>query len=227
MHHLFLCGASSSIDQIKKAIDPLYVKAEQFMPTLIEISDKKTDADGKIRFRLKEDTALLSTFDPYLIVQEQHQSMQQAAYEDLHKKKPCLNNIVGDYQQHYKYQTQVNQIIMAAISNSSTAVKLVTAVLKQCFEVRIGIEEGHSDKQFKELLFNQSLMHAALKLQLIICEHVNQPQLVTYIRRNLTPELFGKLLSKVKSDEKLEAIIQHLQKLVHPPTATMGGAQNN
>jgi len=42
------------------------------MTTLIEISDKSTDADGKIKFRLKEDNALLSTFDPFFIVQEQH-----------------------------------------------------------------------------------------------------------------------------------------------------------
>jgi len=34
--------------------------------------------------------------------------MQQLAYEDLHKKKPELNNIVGDYQGNYKYQTAVN-----------------------------------------------------------------------------------------------------------------------
>jgi hypothetical protein len=67
---MFLFGANSSIDQIKKAIDPLYVKSDQFMQTLIEISDKTSDADGKIKFRLKEDVALLSTFDPFFIVQE-------------------------------------------------------------------------------------------------------------------------------------------------------------
>lgn len=71
-HHLFLLGASSSIDAIKKAMDPLYVKSDHFMTTLIEISDKTTDADGKIRFRLKEDNSLLATFDPFFIVQEQH-----------------------------------------------------------------------------------------------------------------------------------------------------------
>jgi thymidylate synthase len=31
VHYLFLFGANSSIDQIKKAIDPLYVKSDQFM----------------------------------------------------------------------------------------------------------------------------------------------------------------------------------------------------
>ena len=97
MHHLFLLGASSNIDAIKKSMDPLFIKSDHFMTTLIEISDKSTDADGKIRFRLKEDNALLATFDPFFIVQEQHQSMQQAAYESLHKKRTCLNNIVGDY----------------------------------------------------------------------------------------------------------------------------------
>ena len=111
MHHLFLLGASRSIDAIKKAIDPLYVKSDFFMPTLIEIADKTTDADGKIRFRLKEDAALLATFDPFFIVQEQHISMQQAAYESLHKKRTCLNNIVGDYQHNYKYQTSVNSVV--------------------------------------------------------------------------------------------------------------------
>ena len=87
IHYLFLFGANSTIDAIKKSIDQLYVKSDHFMETLIEVSDKTTDADGKIRFRLKEDPALLATFDPFFIAQEKHQSMQQAAYESLHKKR--------------------------------------------------------------------------------------------------------------------------------------------
>lgn len=88
--------------------------------------------------------------------------MQQAAYESLHKKRTCLNNVVGDYQHNYKYQTSINEAVQAAIANSVKAVKFVTAVLKQCFEVAIGLEQ--SDKSFREKLFNSNLMNAALKL---------------------------------------------------------------
>ena len=68
VNHLLLCGASSSIEQIKEAIDKVYSNSDHFMPTLIEISDKSTDQDGKIRFRLKDDPQLLALSDPYLFV---------------------------------------------------------------------------------------------------------------------------------------------------------------
>lgn len=135
------------------------------METLIEVSDKTTDADGKIRFRLKEDPALLATFDPFFIAQEKHQSMQQAAYESLHKKRSCINNIVGDYENNYKYQTSINRCIKTAIANSPTAVKVIVSILKHCFEVATGgVQDIDSEKAFMEKLFNPSLMYAALKL---------------------------------------------------------------
>jgi hypothetical protein len=52
---------------------------------------------------LKDDKQLTAIYDPYFIAQEKHQNMQQSVYEDLYKKKPELNNIVGDYQGNYKY----------------------------------------------------------------------------------------------------------------------------
>ena len=55
MHNLFLLGANSNIEAIKNAANPLYVKSDHFMSTLIELSDKNTDTGGKIKFRLKED----------------------------------------------------------------------------------------------------------------------------------------------------------------------------
>jgi len=44
-------------------------------------------------------------YDPYYIVQEKPQSMQQSSYESFYNKKKALNNIVGDYSGNYKYQT--------------------------------------------------------------------------------------------------------------------------
>ena len=63
-------GASADIEAIKKATDPMYVKSDDFMPALIDLCNKTTDKDGKIKFRLKEDEAVLATFDPYFVVQE-------------------------------------------------------------------------------------------------------------------------------------------------------------
>lgn len=68
MHNLFLLGASTNIEAIKKATDPLYVKSDHFMSTLIELSDKNTDTDGKIKFRLKETPKILASFDPFITV---------------------------------------------------------------------------------------------------------------------------------------------------------------
>jgi hypothetical protein len=68
LHNLFLLGASTNIDAIKKATDPLFVKSDHFMPTLIDLSDKNTDTDGKIKFRLKENPHILATFDPFFTV---------------------------------------------------------------------------------------------------------------------------------------------------------------
>jgi hypothetical protein len=68
MHNLFLLGASTNIEAIKKAAEPLYVKSDHFMPTLIALSDKTTDTDGKIKFRLKESPHILATFDPFFTV---------------------------------------------------------------------------------------------------------------------------------------------------------------
>lgn len=210
IHYLFLFGASSSIEQIKKMVDPVYVKSEQFMQTLVEISDKTTDADGKIKFRLKEDTALLQTFDPYLIVQEQHQNMQQAAYASLHKKRACINDIVGDYERHYKFQTPVNRQVEISIANSAAAVKMVSSLVKQCFEVAIGTQCDEGDKDFRDKIFNSSLMNAALKLQLLISSHVTDAELIDYTRRCISQDLLGKMLVKSKDDEKLERILLHL-----------------
>lgn len=108
---------------------------------------------------------MLSTFDPFFIVQEELQSMQQVAYESLHKKKSCLNNIVGDYQNNYKYQTAVNHILKHAIANCNLAVKMISSILKQCFEVAIGLDESMAEeKDFREKLFDISILNAALKL---------------------------------------------------------------
>ncbi|MFO0116918.1 MAG: hypothetical protein ACK521_04660 [bacterium] len=73
-----------------------------------------------------------------------------------------MNNIVGDYQNNYKYQTSINKVVQTAVANSGQAIRLVASVLKLCFEVSIGLE--HPDKEFREKLFNSSLMNAALKL---------------------------------------------------------------
>jgi len=221
MHHLFLLGANSSIDAIKKSINDLYVKSDYFMETLIELSDKKTDADGKIKFRLKEDASLLATFDPYLLAQEKHQSMQQAAYESLHKKRACINNIVGDYENNYKYQTSINRQIMQAIAQSPTAVKVTVSILKNCFETATSSTQpdlSEKEKAFKEKLFNPSLMHTALKLLIIIAEHLVDHELVAYTRRNLSIDLINKMIGNSNAHEKLQIILAHLQRSLHPPS---------
>lgn len=43
------------------------------------------------------------------------------------------------------------------------SVKIIAAILKTCFEMAVGIcEEG--EKEFREKIFNSSMMNAALKL---------------------------------------------------------------
>jgi len=57
-------------------------------------------------FKLKEDH--LEIFDPYLFVNEKQLSLLNEAYT-YHKGKKQINNIVGDYKQNYKYQTELNK----------------------------------------------------------------------------------------------------------------------
>lgn len=142
--------------------------------------------------------------------------MQQAAYEDIYKKKECLNNIVGDYLGHYQYQTPINGTVMRAISDSTTAVRMVTALLRQSFEVAIGPSGGYKTDQFKSLLFTQSLMHAGLKLQLIIVDRVSAPQLAQFIKRTLTLELLDKMIQVSDQDVKLVKILRHLRAKIYP-----------
>ena len=39
---------------------------------------------------------------------------------------------------------------------------------------------------------------------------------LSYVRRALTEDLFGKMISKAQADEKLQFILADLQKLVYP-----------
>ena len=48
-------------------------------------------------------------FDPYYIVLKNQESAQQTAYDQFYKNNPNCNNIVGDYKQNYKYQTNINR----------------------------------------------------------------------------------------------------------------------
>jgi predicted phage tail protein len=123
--------------------------------------------------------------------------------------------MVGDYEQHYKFQTPINQAVESAIAHSHVAVKFVASLLKQCFEVATGAPS--EDSEFREKMFNSSMMNAAMKLQLIISRRVTDPDLTSYIRRCLTQELLTKMVLKAKDDEKLEKIILAIQKQVHPP----------
>lgn len=66
--------------------------------------------------------------------------------------------------------------------------------MKQCFEVIVGVEA--KEPEFREKLFNVSIMHAALKLQLIISQNLTDAESISYVRRALTQDLFGKMISK-------------------------------
>jgi hypothetical protein len=102
---------------------------------------------------------------------------------------------------------------MQAIAQSPTAVKVTVSILKNCFETATSSTQpdlSEKEKAFKEKLFNPSLMHTALKLLIIIAEHLVDHELVAYTRRNLSIDLINKMIGNSNAHEKLQIILAHL-----------------
>ena len=103
MHVLFSKGANATIDQIKKGSHERYLRSEQLTNAVIDLSTSITDNNGRKQFRLNAKSKHEAMFDPYYIVKKNQQSATQTAYEQFYKNNKNCNNIVGDYQGHYKY----------------------------------------------------------------------------------------------------------------------------
>ena len=73
-HVLFSQGANTSIDQIKKASFPIYLKSEQLTQAIIQVSTSHTDQSGKKQFRLNQKGKHEAVFDPYYIVRKREES---------------------------------------------------------------------------------------------------------------------------------------------------------
>ena len=71
MHVLFSQGANTSIDQIKKASWPTYLKTDAYTQTVLEMSTQNTDHTGKKSFRLATGKQYEAMFDPFYIVKSE------------------------------------------------------------------------------------------------------------------------------------------------------------
>ena len=68
MHVLFTQGANTSFDQIKKSSQEVYLKADAYTETILEMSTQKTDQTGKKSFRMTAGEKHEAMFDPYYII---------------------------------------------------------------------------------------------------------------------------------------------------------------
>ena len=59
-HTLFRQGANNSIDKIKKTTENVYNKHEKFTDLIVKLTTAQTDVQGKKKFRVKDDPALLA-----------------------------------------------------------------------------------------------------------------------------------------------------------------------
>lgn len=95
---------------------------------------------------------------------------------------------------------------MQAIAQSPTAVKVTVSILKNCFETATNSTQPdllEKEKAFKEKLFNPSLMHAALKLLIMVAEHLADHEIVAFTRRNLSIDLISKMIGISNANEKM------------------------
>jgi outer membrane receptor for Fe3+-dicitrate len=67
-HTLFLHSASTSIEQIKKSANSLFVKSDEFQAGIVKLATSITDSSGKKKFRLKEDKTIQSMYDPFYYI---------------------------------------------------------------------------------------------------------------------------------------------------------------
>ena len=74
MHVLFSQGANTSFEQIKKASQECYLKADAYTQTILEMSTQKTDQTGKKSFRMTAGEKYEAMFDPYYIISSKQQS---------------------------------------------------------------------------------------------------------------------------------------------------------
>jgi hypothetical protein len=73
-------------------------------------------------FKLKEDE-YLKWFDPYYYLKPRNQAGPQEIVNQIYKGK--VNSIVGDVQDNYKYQCEVNECINDAFASSNLIIYLV------------------------------------------------------------------------------------------------------
>jgi len=97
-----------------------------------------------------------------------------AAYTTFHKDKEGLNNLIGDYEGNYKYQTSINKTCRQAIASSMPTVTLLVSILRLSCDVAIEAEKKEKlkgrDWEFEKDIFPIKTFHMALKLVIWIAQ---------------------------------------------------------
>ena len=96
-----------------------------FEQQLFKVSVQNRDIRGQTTFKLKEE--YVCWFEPMLYYHPEAHSEIFKVYEH-HKKEKRMNIVLGDYQDNYKYATNVNETIMKNLAKSSM-VKIVISLL--------------------------------------------------------------------------------------------------
>lgn len=115
----------------------IYLKDPIFEEELFGISTQGRDIRGQTTFKLKEE--YLSWFDATIFYNPECHSDIYKTYEYF-KKDKRLNIVVGDYNDNYKYATNVNQTIMKNLAKSHL-VQIVVFLINRWLEEKFKIQK--------------------------------------------------------------------------------------
>ncbi|CDW74007.1 zinc finger family protein [Stylonychia lemnae] len=113
--HAFLqFGGKVEIKTLKKSLPDFYTEHELFDNTLLEVADQQREGPQKSLFKLKEQ--YYQQLEPYY--QLQHEPQQKLLESIKSIQNVQFNEILGDFNEEYKFGTEFNHIVQEAIGQS-------------------------------------------------------------------------------------------------------------
>jgi hypothetical protein len=157
VHLLMLQKVNVNIQALKEDMVEIFVKDEIFEKQLFEVSSQGRDIKNQVTFKLKD--SYYDWFDPFMYISPDAHSQifrmyQQNSLTDKMVDRG-LNDIVGDYDSHYKFLTPLNDQLMANLARSKIIDLVVPLLL--CWLTH----SGSADDQLEEEEDNQKTMGEA------------------------------------------------------------------
>ena len=181
-HNLYKHGANISIATIKESMPEFLTTQDCFDVIVKRMTTSNTNSKGR-KFRLKEDKNLFSTYDPFFYIAE-----DQVPHH--------TNNIIGDYEGHYKYQTSIPKTCRQAMCKSEPTLRLLLNILKHSCK---------PESEFTKKLFPVKTLHMSLKLVIWMAQESTD---LTLFKEQLPKSI-------LKNHKNLREPMEYLSQLIH------------